>query len=86
MPKIIPIRDLKDTAAVCKMCAESSEPIYVTKNGYGELVIMNMKVYEKKLLLADAYEKVAAAEEQIRTGKFHDALEAHSELRKKYGI
>ena len=47
---------------------------------------MNMKVYEKKLLLADAYEKVAAAEEQIRTGKFHDALEAHSELRKKYGI
>lgn len=40
MPRIIPIRDLKDTAAISRMCSESDEPVYVTKNGYGDLVIM----------------------------------------------
>ena len=43
MPQIIPIRDLKDTALVSQMCKESSEPIYITKNGYGDMVIMSMK-------------------------------------------
>ena len=33
MPKIIPIRDLKNTTAISNMCHESNEPIYVTKNG-----------------------------------------------------
>ena len=30
MPRIIPIRDLKDTAAISQMCSESPEPIYIT--------------------------------------------------------
>ena len=53
MPRIIPIRDLKDTATISQMCSESTEPIYITKNGYGEMVIMSMKAYEEKLYLAD---------------------------------
>lgn len=59
MPHIIPIRDLKDTAKISKMCSESTEPIfYITKNGYGEMVIMSMKAYEEKMLMSDvrAYE------------------------------
>lgn len=31
MPRIIPIRDLKNTAAVSQMCSESKEPVYITK-------------------------------------------------------
>ena len=46
MPRIIPIRDLKDTAAISQMCSESKEPIYITKNGYGDMVLMSMKAYE----------------------------------------
>ena len=42
MPRIIPIRDLKDTAAISQMCNESMEPVYITKNGYGDMVIMSM--------------------------------------------
>ena len=41
MPRIIPIRDLKNTAAVSQMCSESKEPVYITKNGYGDMVIMS---------------------------------------------
>ena len=40
MPGITPIRDLKDIAAISRMYSESDEPVYVTKNGYGDLVIM----------------------------------------------
>lgn len=64
MPRIIPIRDLKDTAAISKMCEESTDPIYITKNGYGDMVIMSMKAYEEKLALLDVYAKLAEAEEQ----------------------
>ena len=53
MPRIIPIRDLKDTAAISQMCSESSEPIYITKNGYGNMVIMSMEAYEKKMFMTD---------------------------------
>ena len=59
MPHIIPIRDLKDTAAISQMCNESNEPIYITKNGYGDMVIMSMKAYEEKMYLLDVYAKLA---------------------------
>ena len=55
MPRIIPIRDLKDTSAISQMCSESSDPIYITKKGYGDMVIMSMKAYEEKMWLLDAY-------------------------------
>lgn len=48
MPRIIPIRDLKNTAAVSQMCSESKEPVYITKNGYGDMVIMSMEAYEER--------------------------------------
>ena len=38
MPKIIPIKELKNTSEISEMCHKSEEPVYVTKNGYGELL------------------------------------------------
>ena len=86
MPHIIPIRDLKDTAAISKMCNESNEPVYVTKNGYGDMVIMSMKAYEEKMYLMDVYSKLAAAEDEIQAGKESDARQAFRELRARHGI
>lgn len=86
MPRIIPIKDLKNTAAISQMCSESSEPIYITKNGYGDMVLMSMKAYEEKLWLADVYAKVAEAELQQRNGEEMDAREALSALREKYHV
>jgi len=85
MPRIIPIRDLKDTAAISQMCRESKEPIYITKNGYGDMVIMSMKAYEEKLALLDVYAKLAGTEEQLSQGKTVDARAALNGLRAKYG-
>ena len=86
MPRIIPIRDLKDTAAISQMCSESPEPIYITKNGYGDMVIMSMKAYEEKMFIADVYFKLAEAEAEVREGKVSDAREGLRMLREKYGL
>ena len=48
MPRIVPIRDLKNTTAISNLCHEDKEPIFITKNGYGDMVIMSMEIYEKK--------------------------------------
>ncbi len=86
MPHIIPIRDLKDTAAISQMCSESAEPIFITKNGYGDMVIMSMKTFEEKMFLADVYAKLAQAEAQAAAGKVSDAREGLETLREKYGL
>lgn len=83
MPQIIPIRDLKNTGKISEMCAQSDEPIFVTKNGYGDMVLMSMEVYEKKMLMQDVYAKVATAEEEIKNGDVVDAKLALKELKAK---
>lgn len=86
MAQIIPIRDLKNTNAISAKCHESDEPIYVTKNGYGDMVIMSMKVYEEKLDNARILSALAVAEEDVRYGKVRNAFDALKETREKYGI
>lgn len=49
MSQIIPIKELKNTAEISDMCHKSEEPIYVTKNGYGNMVIMSMENYENTM-------------------------------------
>ena len=86
MPHIIPIRDLKDTAAISQMCSEVAEPIFITKNGYGDMVIMSMKTFEEKMFMADVYAKLAQAEAQAAAGEVSDAREGLRTLREKYGL
>lgn len=86
MPRIIPIRDLKDTAAISQMCSESQEPVYITKNGYGDMVIMSMEAYEEKMWMLDVYTKLAEAETEVQDGKLVDARVALHDLRKKHGL
>ena len=49
MPQIIPIKELKNTSEISEMCHRTEEPIYITKNGYGDMVIMSMENYESTL-------------------------------------
>ncbi len=83
MPRIIPIKDLKDTAKVSEMCHQSKEPIYVTKNGYGDMVLMSMEYYEEMYRKEQLYRELEISEKDIKEGKAMDAKEALSELRKK---
>ena len=84
MPKIIPIRDLKNTSAISEMCRTSGEPIFITKNGYGDMVIMSLPLYEEKLFMQDVYDKLTEAEADVAAGRTHDAFESLARLRAKY--
>ena len=69
MPEIRPIKDLRNTTEISKLCHENQEPIFITKNDYGDMVVMSMETYEKKLAKAELYEKLAKAEEQLKNGE-----------------
>jgi PHD/YefM family antitoxin component YafN of YafNO toxin-antitoxin module len=86
MPKIIPIRDLKNTSEISQMCHASDEPIFITKNGYGDMVIMSMKIYEEKMFMSDVYRKLSAAEEQLTEGKILDGDASLKSIREKYNV
>lgn len=86
MPQIIPIRDLKNTSEISDLCHSVAEPIFVTKNGYGDMVVMSMETYEEQMRLMDIYAKLATAEEQIKTGRVMTAEDSMKGLREKYGI
>ncbi len=84
MPKIIPIRDLRDTTKISEMCNTSNEPIFVTKNGYGDMVVMSISVYEQELARADMYAKIMEGKVQADNGELVEGKTALSELRMKY--
>ena len=86
MPKIIPIRDLKKTSELSQMCKDADEPVFITKNGYGDMVIMSMETYEKKMFMLDVYAKLNAAEEQVKQGRVLDADEGIKSIREKYNV
>jgi len=86
MPQIIPIRDLKNTGAISQMCQESHEPIYVTKNGYGDMVIMSMKMYQEKLFMHDIYTKLAESEADVAAGRTQNAKVSLQQLREKHNV
>lgn len=84
--RIIPMRDLKNTVEVEKCCVEENGPVYVTKNGYGRLVVMDIEYYERTM--RKMYEAKALMEglEDVKEGKTFDGEEAIDNVRRKYGI
>ena len=86
MPRIIPIRDLKKISELSELCRETNEPVFITKNGYGEMVIMSMDTYEKTMLMNDIYRKVDEAEQSVRKVDLEDGFESLGKTRKKYDL
>ena len=65
--QIIPMRELKNTVEVERRCAEENGPVYVTKNGYGRLVVMDIDYYERTMQkVYEAKAVIDGLEEQIR--------------------
>ena len=86
MPQIMPIKDLKDTSYISEMCHKSEEPIYITKNGYGDMVMMSIELFESMEKKWSMYSDIELSEQQIKEGKTKDARKALSSMREKYGL
>jgi len=86
MPQIRPITDLRNTNEISEICHKGNEPIFITKNGYGDLVVMSIETYEKQMAIVDVYKKLAEAELQAADEtSLLDGEEVFKKLRTKYG-
>ena len=86
MPQIIPIKDLKDTSSVSELCHSTDEPIYSTKNGYGDMVLMSIELFDSLRKKWEMYSEIELSEAQIKQGRTKDAKQALESVRAKYGL
>ena len=86
MPQIIPIKDLKNTSEISDLCHRLNEPIYITKNGYGDMVIMSMESYESTMKQLSMYRDLEISERQVAQGNTKDAKSSLMSMREKYGL
>ena len=84
--QIIPMRDLKNTVEIERRCAEENGPVFVTKNGYGRLVVMDIEYYERTMQRMYEAKMVMEGLDDVREGRVVDGDAALSEIRSKYGI
>lgn len=84
--QIVPMRDLKNTVEIERRCAESDEPIFVTKNGYGRLVVMDIDYYEKTMRKINEANQVNAGIIDLEEGRIVDGPKSLRNMREKYGI
>ena len=84
--KIIPMRDLKNTVEVERLCAEENGPVFVTKNGYGRLVVMDLDYYEKTMRKMDEAKTILDGLKDVKSENTVEGDTAISNIRNKYGI
>ena len=69
MPSIRPISDLRNNAnEISDFCRQAREPVYITRNGTGAMVVLSMEEFRRKQALIDLYGKLAVAEQEISVG------------------
>lgn len=68
MPNIKPISDLRNYNEVLKDC-QNGEPVFLTKNGRGKYVVVDIEEYERQQTILKLLTKLDEAEEIIKTGK-----------------
>ncbi len=73
-----------DYATISKLAKETKEPIYITKNGEGDLVLMSIEAFEKREQILRLRAKVLQAEEERICGaETMSVEEARRKLRER---
>jgi len=85
MPQIRPITDLRNTNEISDLCHAKKEPIFITKNGYGDLVVMSIETFDSMLEDRELDAAIAETEaEYTSDDQLIDAREALSSLKRKH--
>ena len=85
MPSIRPISDLRNNAnEISDFCRQTREPVYITRNGSGDMVVLSMEEYERQQALIDLYGKLAVAEQELASdAQGEDFLTVARQLRER---
>ncbi len=84
--KIIPMRDLKNTVDVEKLCVEENGPIFVIQNNNPKLVVMDIEYYEKTMRKIYEAKTILSGLDDLKKGKIKDGETVISNIRSKYSI
>ena len=68
MPMIMPIRDLRNTSEISELAHKRQEPIYITKNGYSDLVVMSAELFDKFARVNKIDQAIEDAEREVAEG------------------
>lgn len=72
-----------DYNAISSLAKETKEPIYLTKNGEGDLIVMDIASFEEREAILDLREKLLTAEmNRVNGGKVYTAEEIEARFRK----
>lgn len=85
MNSIRPVSDLRNNFAdISKTVHDTQQPVFLTKNGYGDMVVMSMEAYENLQFESEVYFKLLDAEKEAEaTSKRYSSKEVLKALRKE---
>lgn len=87
MPAIRASADLRNKYSdISTYCHSTNEPVFITKNGQGDLAVMSIEQYDQLLAKIDLYSKLAKGLKDVQEGKVQPFDEAMSDIRKDLGI
>ncbi len=85
MPLIMPIKELRNTTEISNIAHKEQEPIFITKNGYSDLVVMSSELYDKFARINRIDQAIFESEQEIANGaEAVDAEIVFAELEKKH--
>ena len=85
MPIIMPIKELRNTTEISNIAHKEQEPIFITKNGYSDLVVMSSELYDKISRANRIDQAIFESEQEVLNGaKAVDASYVFEEKEKKY--
>ena len=85
MPVIMPIKDLRNTSEISDIAHKIQEPIFITKNGYSDLVVMSSELYDKFAKSKRIDQAIYESEKEMEEGGASiDLDEAFEKLNRKY--
>ena len=85
MPVIMPIKELRNTSEISDMAHKIQEPIFITKNGYSDLVVMISELYDKFAKTNRIDQAIYESEKEMEEGGVSiDLDEAFNKLNREY--
>ena len=83
MPKIRPSSDLRNNySEISKFCHQYNEPVYITKNGQGDLAVMSIETYERLVGKFELYKLLDEGVNAMEEGKVRLFKEAVTDIQK----
>jgi len=84
VPTIRPSADLRNNYnEISKICKDQNEPVFITKNGHGDLAVMSMELYHQMSGRQELYALIDEGLDAAENGRVRPYREAMADIRKR---